>query len=128
MASQWDEWLLRLRAAGKGGVSLPSAFRGAVYSTPLTMAGDWTGATLRGEVSASPDADTPLIAFTVSGPVLDEGYTIWTLVLTETQTRDLPADTDLTGAEDFPFMLWLTPDGEAEDLFFGGLLPLIGSV
>ncbi|RKF23385.1 hypothetical protein D6851_02625 [Altericroceibacterium spongiae] len=126
MASQWDEWLQRLRAAGKGGVSLPPAFRGDVYSTPVTIAGDWTGASLRGDVSASPDAAAPLVSFTVSEPVFDQGYTIFTLFLTGTQTGDLPADSDLTGAEDFPFTLWLTPDGEAEEVFFGGLLPLMG--
>ena len=128
-----DDWLQALAAAGKGGTSVtsadvPPATRGIAYSLPMVLAGDWTGATISGSISASPDAASPLATFTVSSASYDSGtgMTTWTASLTGSAVTGLPADTDGNGTEQFPAMFRITPSGGAETLLFGCVFTVIG--
>lgn len=124
----FDEWLRGLGAAQKGPVTLPAASRGRVWNTSIALPGDWTGATLRGEIRLDPDASPALVAFTVSGPSVGGGESLFSLSLTDAQTSSLPSDSDGDGIEYFPFDLLLTPSGGDEELLFGGTFTLLGRI
>lgn len=134
--SQWAEWLRALRAARRGPVGesdgWPSATRGLAWSAPVAIAGDWTGASLEGTISSSPDAESPLATFSVSGPVVADGWSTWTLSLAAGTGADstgaLPADVDQDGVVRLPFMVRITPDGGDQQLLFGGLFTVVGAV
>lgn len=132
MAGQFDTWLREQSLAGKGGVRLQAASRARLYVLGVSLPGDWTGATLRGEVHAAPDSPTVLAEFQISGPVVDAGRSLFTVSLgagTGTDTTGaLPADGDLDGVEEFPVDFLLTPSGGAEELLFSAVLPLTGRV
>lgn len=132
MASQWDTWLRALAAAGKGGIRLEGASRGRAFTLLVHLAGSWTGATMRGDVRIRPDAAAALSVFTVTGPVVANGYSTFTCTLAAgtgaNSTGVLPADTDLDGVEEFPFDLLLTPSGGTEELLLGGVLPVTGRI
>lgn len=136
MAGQFPEWLATLRKAGKGPVALadgwPVAVRGLEWELEVELPGDWTGATLAGTVSASPDAGTDLVEFAVTGPSVSGGYTYFTLSLASGTGADstgaLPGDGDASGEEEFPFMLRITPSGGYAETVCGGMFPVIGKV
>ena len=133
METTFDPWLRALRDAEKGPVVLTQATRGKAWEHAVAMAGDWSGSTMRGEVRSYPDAEgDPLATFVVSGPVIADGYSTFTLSLAagngENSTGNLPADSDADGIERFPFDLLITPSGEEEELLFGGFLPIRGRI
>jgi len=133
MTTQFDDWLRALAAAQKGPVTFPAASRGRTYSTTVSVQGNWTGSVLRAQARLYPDAPgSPVATFAVSGPVISIvggfAYSTFTLSLTSTITAGLPSDVDLDGVERFAIDVLMTPAGGAEDLLFGGVLPLLGRV
>lgn len=130
-----ESWLQRLKAAGKGGIRLDAnpATRGRAWSMPVVLPADFTGATMRGQIRLEPDAAGAALAeFAVSGPVVADGTSTFTLSLDAgtgaNSTGILPADADADGAEDFPFDILLPPDGGTEELLVGGILPVVGRI
>lgn len=88
MASQWDEWLRELRAAGKGGVVAKAIDRGLPYSYAMSIPLDVSGDTFTASLRMSPDAPDPTLAdFTVVVGAYTAGATIVTLSLGETETE-----------------------------------------
>lgn len=123
---EFDDWLAALGAAGKGPFTL-FASRGRVWSFALRLAGDWTGATLRGQVRSAPDAGGSAPAtFTVSSVSVSGGYSSFILSLTATQTGALPAPAAGDGKVDLIYDLLLTPSGGDEELLFGGIFTVYG--
>lgn len=128
-----SKWLRALAAGGKGGFVLPPASRGRKYVFGFQAAADFTGATMRAEVRAAPDASgSPLASFSVSGPVVAAGVSTFTLMLAAgsgaNSTGALPADTAGEGVIYLPVDVLLTPLGGDEELLFGASLPLIGRI
>ena len=72
MAGKWPAWEQALRAAELWVANIPPATRGLKWDEPVAIEGDWTGATLEGTVSASPDAGVDLAEFSFTGPVVAE--------------------------------------------------------
>jgi hypothetical protein len=134
MTTQFDDWLRALAAAQKGPATFPAASRGRAYSTTISLQGNWTGAAMRAQVRLYPDAPgTPVATFAASGPVLTsdtsgQPLSTFTLSLNAAATAALPADSDIDGIEQFAVDVLLAPSGGAEDLLFGGVLPLLGRV
>lgn len=131
MTGQWDAWLRELKRARKGGVRL-HASRGRKHELVINLPGDWTGATLRGEVRASPDAGSVLATYSVTGPVVGSGRSVFTCSLAAGTGSDstgvLPPDSDMDGVAEFPVDLLLTPLGGTEELLLGFELSLIGRI
>ena len=127
----FDPWLAQLAAAGKGPVTL-YAFRGRAFSQTITLSGNWTGATMRGQIRLEPDAATSLAAFTVTGPVIVGDATQFTISLAAgsgaNSTGVLPADAAGENYIELPFDLLMTPAGGAEDTLFGGVFTLVGRI
>ncbi|TYC93055.1 hypothetical protein [Novosphingobium sp. BW1] len=99
----------------------------------VSLPGDWTGATMRAEARLYPDAaGDPIATFAVVGPILDGDLSTWTLSLAAGSGADstgaFPSDADLDGVERFAVDVLLTPSGGSEEILFGGVLPLLGSV
>lgn len=135
MASKWNVWLSELSRASKGGVRLVSARRGSAFSQAITLPGDYSAASFRGEVRANPDASgTALAAFTFTTPTYDAGTGKTSVSFSlaagsgANSTGALPADGDFDGVEEFPFDILVTPSGGTEELLFGGVLPVVGRV
>ena len=129
MNTPFDEWLRQLKLGNKGPVRLSLVTRGRKWEQSVSLVGDYTGATMRGEVRVSPDAVGSAEAeFTVTGPVVAGGYSTFTLSLSTVETEALPSDGDADGVEFLPYDLLLTPSGGDEELLFGGVLPLIGRI
>lgn len=137
MKTAFDTWLQTLAAGGKGGsaIALPLATRGLKWEHPIQITGDWTGATLEGSVSASPDAASPAATFTVGALAYDAGddVTVWMVSLAagtgSNSTGILQSDTDGDGVEYLPCAFYLTPDGGGDkELLFGAAFPLTGKV
>lgn len=131
--SAFDTWLRQLTAAGKGGFALPAATRGRKWAFALRLEYNFTGATIRGQVRAAPDAaGAPLVTLVVSGPVYAAPYTTFTISLAAgsgaNSTGILPADSDFDGLVELPLDVLLTPAGGDEELLFGALLPVLGRV
>lgn len=125
--SEWNDWLRELRAAGKGPVDLPAATRGLAWEHPVEIEGDWTGAALEGSVSIAPaNSADELVSFTVTGPVVADGWSTFMLSLTSGQVSGLPSDGDLNGETKLPYMIRLTPSGGAKDTLIGGLFTVLG--
>lgn len=124
----FDPWLQQLREAQKGPVTL-QIDRGLPWQYSLALQADYTGATLKGSIRLTPDTPDPTLAdFTVSGPVVADGVSTFTLSLTKTQTAALPSDTDRDGVSEFAFDLLITPDGGIEQRLFGGVAVVKGKV
>lgn len=127
----FEPWLAQLAAAGKGPVTL-YATRGRAWRTTITLAGNWTGATMRGQIRLEPDAAASLASFTITGPVVVGDSTQFTLSLAAgagaNSTGVLPADSAGENFIELPFDLLLTPSGGVEDLLFGGNFILIGRI
>ena len=133
MATTFDEWLRQLALARKGPLRLPAATRGLSWSEPIRLSGDWTGATLAGAIRIGPDAGgAALASFTVTGPVVADGYSTFTLSLAAgsggNSTGVLPADDEFDGIVELPFSLLITPSGGSQQLLVGGVFPLLGKV
>lgn len=130
----FDDWLQQLAAAGKGGAlitdaDMPPATRGLDWKLPsIVMTGNWTGAAIEGSISASPDASSPLLTFTVGSATYNAGtgQTSWAVSLTASQVNSLPADADGDGIEKFPTMFRITPSGGVKELLFGCLFSVVG--
>ncbi len=124
--SQWDDWLASLRSAGMlADLSTAPATRGLKWEEPIEIDGDWTGASLEGSVSASPDGGT-LATFTITGPVVASGVSTFTASLSAAGTSALPTDTDANGKTELPCMFRLTPSGGDKDTLFGGIFIVVG--
>ncbi|MGB7407144.1 MAG: hypothetical protein WA908_01445 [Pontixanthobacter sp.] len=127
-------WLRELQLARKGGVRLqPAATRGRPWNARIVLAGDWSGASMRGCLRLTPDAAGAVLAnFNVSPPELEGDFTAFVLSLDggngSNSTGRLPADQDADGVEEFAFDILLTPQNGTEDLLFGGILPVIGRI
>ena len=135
MTSKWDSWLEQLQRALKGGIRVAPANRGAAWTQLVTMPGNLTTATLRGQVRIAPDnAGTPLAAFSFTSITYDapSDRSSFTASLAAgvgaNSTSALPSDTDMDGVEEFPFDILITRSGSPEEVLFGGLLPVIGKV
>lgn len=135
MTGKWDAWLREMQRAKKGGIRLKRVFRGLAFSHTISIPGDFSAATFRGQVRLSPDTTgTPLAEFTFSTPTydVDTGRTLVTYSLAAgdgaNSTGALPADGDGDGIEEFPFDILATPSGESEDMLFAGIMPVIGIV
>ena len=134
MAGKWPAWEQALRAAELWVANIPPATRGLKWDEPVAIEGDWTGATLEGTVSASPDAGVDLAEFSFTGPVVAEiaGVTTstWMASLAAGTGTDstgvLPDDDDVDGVETFPCMFRLTPSGGDEATVFGGYFTVAG--
>lgn len=127
--TQWMDWLRQLATAGKGPVPISDVVRGQAWQWGVNLDADFTGASLAGYVRAAPDASgDPLATFTVSGPVVANGMTRFTVSLSAAATAALPADGDGDGVEAWPYMLFLTPSGGTAELLIGGLMTLIGRI
>lgn len=125
--SEWNDWLRELRAAGKGPLDLPAATRGQAWECPFEIEGDWTGADLEGSVSIAPALSlSPLVSFSITGPVVADGWSTFTLSLTSGQISGLPSDGDLNGESKFPYMIRLDPSGGSKDTLVGGLFTVLG--
>ncbi len=132
MAGEFDSWLRALSAAGKGPAPL-AATRGRRFSDDIWLPGDWTGATVAGQVRAAPDASgSPLVTFTCPAPVVADGWSKFTLSLASgtgaNSTGALPADGDGSGLASFPYDLTITPSGGVPELLLGGPFNLIGRI
>lgn len=128
MASTFDDWLRALALAGKGPATL-YCDRGVAFARTLAVGADLTGASVRGEVRAAPDATgSALATFTVSALSVAGGQTSFTLSLTETVVNALPAPGDGSGVVDLVFDLLWTPSGGTEQRLFGGIFKVIGQV
>lgn len=124
----FDKWLRGLAAAGKGPATLYCT-RGVAFRSGLALQADLTGATIRGEVRASPDATgAPLAVFGVTALSVAAGITTTTLSLTEAEVGALPPDPTGDGVFDLVFDLLITPSGGAEDRLFAGLFQITGKV
>lgn len=131
--SAFDDWLGQLKASGKGPVTLYTCTRGRAFEYPFALAGDWTGATIRGQVRTAPDAaGDPIVTFTTSGPTVLGSFSVFTISLAAgtgvNSTGILPAAATGDGSAEFAFDLLITPDGGDETLLFGGVLPVIGRI
>lgn len=128
----FDPWLRALAAAGKGPVTLREE-RTRKLEAAFILAGDWTGATLRGAVRLSPDAAGAVLAsFAVTGPVVASGVSTFTVSLAAgsgaNSTGSLPADGEGGGVARFAYDLLITPLGDDEEVLVGGVLEILGRV
>lgn len=130
MTTPFPEWLGRLAKAEKGPVSLPDAVRDQAYSHLVKVQGNWSTATLTGEVRSAPDADTALLAFTIGTPTFDGSHTSWSISLSEgwATSAGFPADDSLTGVQYFPYDFLLKPQGGNAERLIGGLFPVSGHI
>jgi hypothetical protein len=136
MDTTFEDWLRQLAAAGKGPAPIDDMVRGKPWQAGINLPGDWTGATLTGQIRVSPDASGAVLAsFTVGALTYDPtggtsgiGETRWSISLTGTQTAALPTDTDGNGVETFAYMMFLTPSGGTQELLWGGAVNLMGLV
>ncbi len=125
---QYKSWLNLLSVAKKGPVTIDPAVRGQAYSHTLSLPGNLTTATLKGEVRANPDSNATLAAFTIGTPVYDGERTRWAYSLSASVTGSLPVDGDGDGVEYFPFDFLLTLSGGDAERLIGGILPLSGHI
>jgi len=132
MTVPFKDWLDLLAFAKKGPVYLPVAVRGLAYSQTFSVPGDYTTATVTGQVRSAPDADTALVTFTFGTPSFSAGRTTWAYSLAAgsgaNSTGALPADDDGDGVQYFPFDFLLTPSGGSAERLFAGLLPVSGHI
>jgi hypothetical protein len=132
----FEAWLTQLRLAGKGGAKLRGATRGRKYRLELRLDGDFTGAVLRSQIRASPDAAPVLAQFAVTGPTVVTVGPVTTSSFVAVlaagsganSTGILPADSGGDGYIELPVDFLLTPSGGDEELLFGAVLPLIGRI
>jgi hypothetical protein len=133
MTLPYDNWLAQLKAGGKGGFELPPATRGRKYAFAFQAQHDFTGATIRAEIRAAPDAGGAALAtMAVTGPVVAAGVSTFTISLAAgsgaNSTGALPADGDGDGIVWLWLDVLLTPSGGDEELLFGSVLPLLGRI
>lgn len=121
-----QEWLRQLAAANKRGVALRVP-RHAPFSQAISLPGDFTGATLIGQVRLYPDAaGAAQVAFTVAGPVVASGRSKFTVTLTEAQLEALPAAPVGEAEVTLVYDLLLTPAAGTKELLFGEEFIVIG--
>lgn len=133
--SQWDDWLRKLSADGKGGLGLTgkpemrAIDRGLPYEYTLSIAGDRSADAFEASLRASPDAAGATLAdFTVTVGSYSGGVTPITLSLTAVQTAALTSDSDLDGLEEFVFDILWTPSGGTQQRLMGGVIQISGKV
>lgn len=132
MASQWDNWLRELRAAGKGGQAWPKLGidRGREWTRVLAFEADYSADAFACNLAVAPDGTT-LVSPTVVVGAFGSGVTPVTISLTAVQTANLaliPADGDVDGVEELCFDLLRTPFGGAQDRLMAGVIPVRGKV
>lgn len=139
MATEFDDWLRQLAAAGKGGSALsakdiPAAIRGNAWSLILVLPGDFSAATISGTLRASPDASTALATLSFTALTYDAGTNKTTTTGSlaagtgANSTGILPADADGNGVLELPLAIYLTPSGGTNELLLGGKFTLLGKV
>ena len=114
----FDDWLRRLAAAELLIAPIPPAFRGLKWEQPVEIEGDYTGAALEGSLAGNPGA-TPLVDFTITGPVVADGVSSWTASLSEAETAALTADNDGDAIVELAAMFRLTPSGGTKAVLMG---------
>lgn len=132
----FDTWLATLASAGKllPADQFPIATRGLAWSNPIELAGNWTGATLTGSISAAPDAASALVAFTIGALSYNatDDVTVWQASLASgtgsNSTGALPSDSNGDGVEALPCAFYLTPSGGANEMLFGTAFRVAGRV
>ncbi|WP_103730188.1 hypothetical protein [Novosphingobium sp. HII-3] len=128
MTTQFDEWLLALRRARQGPVSI-NIDRSLPFLWRFALSGDWTGATIKASLRAAPDIDDPYLAdFAVSAPELVDDLTVFALTLTAPQTASLPTAQGNEGAVVVVFDTLVTPQGGVQQRLFGGAATISGKV
>ena len=121
-----DEWLRQLAAANKLGEKWRPG-RHEPWTQVIDLPGNFTGATLAGHVRLYPDAPgDPLVAFTVTGPVVALGRSKFTLALTEAQLEALPSAPAGDGSVALVYDLLLTPSGQPKERLFGEEFIVVG--
>ena len=123
-----QEWLRQLAAANKRGLPLRVP-RHAPFVQAISLPGDFTGATLVGQVRQYPDAGAAQVAFTVTGPVVASGRSTFTISLTEAQLENpaiIPAAAVPDAEVTLIYDLLLTPSGGTKELLFGEEFIVIG--
>ncbi len=135
MATEWDGWLRKLAADGKGGLGLPgkpsirAIDRGLAYEYTFAIGSDVSGDTFAASIRTSPDASGATLAdFTIEVGSYANGVTPVTLSLAEDETADLLTDSDLDGLETAVFDILWTPSGGTEQRLMGGLIQISGKV
>lgn len=135
MATEWDDWLRKLAADGKGGLglngkpSIRSIDRGLPYEYVLAIGADVSADAFSASIRATPDAlGATLADFTVTVGSYASSVTPVTLSLTDTETAALPSDTDFDGLETFVFDILWTPSGGTEQRLIGGIIQVSGKV
>lgn len=124
----FDDWLSRLKAAGKGPVTL-YAPRHQIFTKAIVIDANLTGATMSGAVRAYPGAPGSALAnFTVSGPSVVGSETTFTISLPKATVEALPepnpGDTDVVLVYD----LKIDTATASEEVFFGGEFVVIEGV
>lgn len=120
----FEDWLRRLAAAQLLIEGIPPAFRGLKWEQPVEIEGDYNGAALEGSVSLTPGA-TPLVSFTMSGPVVVAGVSTWIASLSTVQTAALTGDGDGDAIVELAAMFRLTPSGGTEAVLMGGVFTVM---
>ena len=128
MATTFDPWLQACLSAGQGGPDfLWPHTRGTPFNCTLQLEGDWTGATMAGQLRVAPDAaGDPVASFTVSPAnvvtIDDETFTEFAFSLSSGTTY--PADNNGDALVQLSLTVWLTPSGDTEGFFAGGVFEL----
>lgn len=135
MATEWDDWLRKLAADGKGGLGLKgrpqmrAIDRGLAYAYTFAVGLDVSADTFTASLRASPDGDGATLAdFAVTVGSFADGVTLVTLELTEEETAGLPVDANADGLETLVFDILWTPNGGTEQRFMGGIIQVSGKV
>lgn len=128
MKTTFEPWLDHMDRAGKGGRALVQrGERGRTVRIVVNLDGDWTGATLRGEVRISPDAiGDPIAPIIFSPPVVVGGVSTFVGTIASATVFPAPAPGEEVAA--FPFDLLFKPAGEEEALLIGSALEIAGRV
>lgn len=128
--SSFDDWLLSLAAANKGGaVAKIYATRGNAWSMVIQLDAAYSGSSLAGKLRLYPDAaGAELVAITCSSPSVSGSTTTFTVSLTAIQTAALPAAPLGAGVIELAYTFELTPSGGVAEVLFGGVFELQGSV
>jgi hypothetical protein len=135
MATEWDDWLRKLAADGKGGLGLKgrpqmrAIDRGLAYEYVIAVGADVSADTFTASLRASPDGDGATLAdFTITVGSYADGVTPITLELTDDETAALPIDANADGLETMVFDILWTPNGGTEQRFMGGIIQVSGKV
>lgn len=132
MQSQHQDWLAAMRAAGKGGVTLPQIDRGLAYALTLKIPLDVSADSFAASLRLAPDAAGATLAdFTVSVGSWDGTYTPVTFSLTKTTVDGFASsipDGDGNGLAEAVIDVLRTPSGEDQYRYLAGNIYISGKV